>query len=151
MTHEQKILKDTAMQFVGVPYKYGATQNDIPNAFDCSLFIQHVFRAVGTELPRSTIEQASHGTAVNDLSDIAIGDIVFLHSTHGHYNPTFPEGIGHAVLYIGDGKAIHARSKRTSEHPIVEEGKVEIDELSAIIERGKPVVRISRLLTLPKE
>lgn len=147
MTDNQKKLIDIATSCVGAPYKYGATKADIPNAFDCSLFTQYVYHSIGIELPRSTIEQAGVGENVPDISNIEIGDIVFLHGTHGHYNPQFPDGIGHAVIYIGDGKAIHARSRRTSEAPILEEGKVEIDELSAIIERGKPVVRIMRLLS----
>lgn len=135
------------MSCVGAPYKYGATKADIPHAFDCSLFTQYVYGSVGIELPRSTIEQAAQGMVVPDISNLEIGDLIFLHSTHGHYNPTFPEGIGHAVMYIGDGNAIHARSQRTGENPIVEEGRVEIDDLSGIIERGKPVVRITRLLS----
>lgn len=137
---------DIATSCVGAPYKYGATKADIPNAFDCSLFIQYVYSSVGIDLPRSTIEQARVGTIVPDISHLEIGDIVFLHSTHGHYNPTFPEGIGHAVMYIGDGNAIHARSQRTEESPIIEEGRVEIGDLSGIIERGRPVVRITRPL-----
>ena len=147
MTEQQKKLVEVATERLGAPYKYGATKADIPYAFDCSLFTQYIYKSVGVELPRSTIEQAGVGAIVPDISSLEVGDLIFLRSTHGHYNPTFPEGIGHAVMYIGDGKAIHARSRRTGEHPIVEEGHVEIDDLSGIIERGKPVVRITRPLS----
>lgn len=151
MTEEQKKLLDTATQCIGAPYKYGATKSDIPNAFDCSLFVQYVFGSLNIELPRSTIEQAEIGTLVSDISQLEIGDLIFVHGTRGHYNAKFPEGIGHVVMYIGDGKVIHAGSRRVQENPVVEEGGVEVRELSDVIEKTKPLVRITRPLELQKQ
>ena len=146
MTERQKKIIEVGTQCIGAPYKYGATKVDIPNAFDCSLFIQYVYASVGIELPRSTIEQAELGATVSDISQLEAGDLIFVHGTRGHYNAKFPDGIGHVVMYIGDGKVIHAGSRRTQENPVIEEGGVEVRELNDVIEKTKPVVCIKRLL-----
>jgi len=147
MTDEQKKLIEIAMSCVGAPYKYGATKADIPNAFDCSLFIQHIYASIGIELPRSTIEQAELGATVTDISQLEVGDLIFVHGTRGHYNAKFPDGIGHVVMYLGDGKVIHAGSRRTQEKPVIEEGGVEVRDLNDVIEKTKPVICIKRLLS----
>jgi peptidoglycan endopeptidase LytE len=147
MTEQQKKLIEIATKCVSAPYKYGATKQDIPNAFDCSLFIQYIYASVGIELPRSTIEQAEIGIVISDISQLEIGDLIFLHGTRGHYNAKFPQGIGHVVMFIGDGKVIHAGSRRTQEKPIIEEGGVEIRDLNDVIQKTKPVVLITRPLT----
>lgn len=147
MTEQQKKLIEVATSCIGAPYKYGATKADIPNAFDCSLFIQHIYASVGIELPRSTIEQAVVGEIVPDVTNLEIGDLIFLHGTHGHYNPKFPEGIGHVIMFVGDGKVIHAGSRRTQEKPVIEGGGVEVRELNDVIEKTKPIVCIKRLFS----
>ncbi len=147
MIEQQKKLIEVATSCIGAPYKYGATKADIPNAFDCSLFIQYIYASVSVDLPRSTIEQADFGAEVSDISKLEVGDLIFIHGTRGHYNAKFPEGIGHVVMYIGDGKVIHAGSRRTQEKPVIEEGGVEARDLNDVIEKAKPVVCIKRLLS----
>lgn len=135
-----------AKSLVGVPYKYGTTMADAPNFFDCSLFTQYIFKQIGVNLPRSTILQAEVGEEVS-FENIQPGDLLFFHGTQGFYNKKFPEGIGHVVLYIGDGKTIHAASERIQEGPsVVEQGAVEEQTLDFVLEKCKPLVVIKRVI-----
>jgi len=143
---KEKLL-EIAKGLLGKPYKYGARPEEAPNYFDCSLFVQYVFGQIGIKIPRSTIEQAEFaGKKVEELSQIKEGDLIFIRGESGHYNKTFPEGIGHVALYLGDGKVIHATSKRISHEPIIEIGEVRIDKLDELIARSGPLVIIKRLL-----
>ncbi len=139
-------IAQTAKGLIGKPYKYGARPEEAPEFFDCSSFIQYVFKQVGIELPRSTILQANEGTAVT-LEEIEPGDLLFLHGTKGFYDEKFPGGIGHVVLYIGSGKTIHAASRRIQENPeIIENGQVEEKDLDEVMEKLRPLVIIKRNL-----
>lgn len=145
---DEQIVKmiQVAKSLVGVPYKYGATMSDVPNFFDCSLFTQYIFKQIGVDLPRSTILQAEFGTEV-DLENIEAGDLLFFHGTQGFYNKKFPQGIGHVVLYIGDGKTIHAASERIQEIPnVVEKGAVEEQTLDFVFEKCKPLIVIKKVI-----
>ena len=140
-----------AKSLIGRPYKYGAKMNDAPNFFDCSLFTQYVFKQIGVKLPRTAIEQAMTGKKIA-LNKIKEGDIIFLKGEIGRYNKYFPAGVGHAGIYIGGGKVIHASRKRISGkyediyHPelIKEIGKVVVEDLNKFIKRNKPLVVIKR-------
>ena len=62
-----------AYKFLGTPYKNGGTTPAIYNAngryvsggFDCSAFVQHVYKNFGIVLPRVTSDQIKKGTAVS--------------------------------------------------------------------------------------
>lgn len=139
-------IAQTAKSLIGKPYKYGAWPEEAPEFFDCSSFIQYVFRQVGIELPRSTILQANEGTAVT-LEEIEPGDLLFFHGTQGFYNEKFPAGIGHVVLYTGDNKTIHAASHRIQENPeVIETGQVEEKSLEEVIEKLKPLMAVKRII-----
>lgn len=147
-SNESKIslLIKTAKSLAGRPYKYGAKigRTRPPRFFDCSLFTQYVFKQVGVNLPRSTILQAGEGKKVLS-EDIKAGDLMFFHGSQGFYNKKFPEGIGHVVLYIGDGKTIHAASKRIREKPkVVERGVVEERSVNYVIKKYGPLIIIKR-------
>ncbi len=147
MTQEQlKTLVQKGRELIGRPYKYGAAADEAPRVFDCSSFTQYLFKQIGVIIPRSTIEQASQGTAVR-LESIEPGDLIFFHGSRGHYNPTFPQGIGHVVLYAGENKIIHAGSRRIQERPeIIEAGGVEELDLKAAVEKLKPITVIKRIV-----
>ncbi|QQG42830.1 MAG: C40 family peptidase [Candidatus Giovannonibacteria bacterium] len=135
-----------AKGLVGRPYKYGAKMKDAPSFFDCSLFTQYVFKQIGVDLPRSTILQADNGIEAS-LEDIKPGDLLFFHGERGFYNKKFPEGIGHVVLYAGDGKAVHAASERIQENPeVVERGEVEEKGLDYIIDKCGPLIVVKRII-----
>ncbi len=147
MVREEKIEKliAVAKSLIGVPYKYGAQMKEAPEFFDCSGFVKYIFLQVGIELPRSTIEQAVEGEEVTK-DNLEFGDLIFLRGERGHYNASFPEGIGHVMLYIGNGKIIHAKSERIQEKPIVEKGEVKEEPLEGPISRGGPIIVIKRIV-----
>ncbi|WP_165010180.1 C40 family peptidase [Neisseria yangbaofengii] len=89
----------SAMGLLGVAYRYGGTS--ARTGFDCSGFMQHIFRhTMGLNLPRTSAEQAKMGEHVN-RSDLQPGDMVFFR--------TMGRGrISHVGLYIGNNRFIHA-------------------------------------------
>ncbi|MBI2592935.1 MAG: C40 family peptidase [Candidatus Colwellbacteria bacterium] len=147
MSAEEKVAKVIGITrgLIGRPYKYGAKTEEAPEFFDCSGFVQYVFKKAGVELPRSTIEQAAEGIEV-EIEKLKPGDLIFAHGKYGHYDPRFPEGIGHVAIYIGDGKVIHAASRRIEEKPIREEGAVIESSLADYISGWAPVVVIKRMI-----
>ena len=141
-------LIDLAHSLIGRPYKYGARKDEAPEVFDCSLFTQYLFGKIGYDIPRSTIEQAEFsGKKVASVDDIQPGDLIFIKGDRGHYNPAFPDGIGHVAVYLGDGKIIHAVSKRIQHQPkIIEVGSIKIDPLDSLISELNPPATIRRVI-----
>ena len=96
----QRAIVSYALQFVGNPYVWGG--ESLINGCDCSGFVMKVYEKYGYSLPHYSGSQAKCGTAVS-LTDLEPGDLVFyLHSGR----------IGHVAMYIGDGKIVHAKSRR---------------------------------------
>ena len=85
-----------AQRFVGNPYVWGGT--DLNRGADCSGFIGSIYRSFGYKLPRSSSELRSAGRKVS-YSQKQPGDIIC-------YN-------GHVAMYIGNGKIVHASSRKT--------------------------------------
>ena len=96
----QKIITD-AKAYIGTPYLWGGTT---PKGFDCSGFVQYIYKNNGISLPRTTSQQWKVGTYVSK-SDLKPGDLIFLQNT-------YREGVSHVGIYIGDGKMIHASSSK---------------------------------------
>jgi cell wall-associated NlpC family hydrolase len=89
-----------ALGYRGVPYRHGGSD---PSGFDCSGFVQYVFKRVGALLPRETREQFLTGRRV-DRDKVKAGDLVFFQ--------TVSRGASHVGLAIGDGEFVHAPSSR---------------------------------------
>ncbi|GAA2903732.1 bifunctional lytic transglycosylase/C40 family peptidase [Streptomyces mexicanus] len=70
------------------------------NGCDCSSLTKMAWAAAGVNLPRVTYDQVHAGTAVNSVSQLRPGDLLF--SIPG---PSGPEHVG---MYIGDGEVIEA-------------------------------------------
>jgi Cell wall-associated hydrolases (invasion-associated proteins) len=101
-TEQSKQLIEIGKAYIGTPYRMGGLiKNGEPVAFDCSLFTQHVYAALGVELPRTSKEQAKAGKKV-DRGSISQGDLLFFR-TNG-------KSISHVAIYVGNGKMIHASS-----------------------------------------
>lgn len=113
-------LIERAKKFVGTPYKYGAsTAFDAPKLFDCSSFVKYLYREIGIELPRVTIDQIQVGKSVSQ-KELQPGDLVFAKGRKPHFIKKYPSGVGHVGIYIGDKKIINAVGmfKRVVEEPI---------------------------------
>ena len=106
-----KKLVKIAKSLIGKKYKYGAKPEEAPEYFDCSSFIQYLFKQINIQLPRCSIEQIEYGKSI-ELEDIKPGDLVFFKGGKFHVNERWPNGVGHVALYIGKGKIIHAFGNR---------------------------------------
>ncbi len=94
-----------AKQFLGVPYLWGGTS---AKGFDCSGFVQTVYRMVNIDLPRDSGQMFTVGTPVGSgkhEEDLIPGDLIFFGKSRRRIN--------HVAIYIGEGLYIHARGKVT--------------------------------------
>lgn len=91
-----------AMNFVGYKYSWGGKAPE--TGFDCSGLVYYVYQHFGITLNRVAADQARNGSHV-DPANLQAGDILCFYSG-GDY-------IGHAGIYIGDGKFIHAATSTT--------------------------------------
>jgi cell wall-associated NlpC family hydrolase len=111
--HEPKGLKikrrhveKRARKKLGSPYIYGASG---PHGFDCSGFTSWVFGGHGASLPHNAAAQFSLGGEgrfrhVWKRGRLNRGDLVFFDTTAAR--------VGHAGIFIGGGRFIHASSSR---------------------------------------
>jgi cell wall-associated NlpC family hydrolase len=100
-SRDGSIIVRAAYQKVGSAYRWGATG---PNAFDCSGFVNYVFKQFGVSLPRTSAAIARTGTPI-PASSLIEGDLLF-YATRGGT-------ISHIGIYIGNRRMIHASTPRT--------------------------------------
>ena len=87
-----------AMSLAETPYHFGGNSPD--NGFDCSGFVDHVFRhSLGISLPRTSHEISHVGTPIN-IRHLLPGDLVFYNTQHSSYS--------HVGIFVGDDKFVHA-------------------------------------------
>lgn len=95
----RKRLVAVAEGYRGASYVYGA---DEPPSFDCSGFVQYVYRtAISLEIPRNSKSQYAAGAAIAKDA-LKPGDILVFDTVGG--SPS------HVALYLGSGSMIHAAS-----------------------------------------
>ncbi len=93
---QSKMMREIS-KYMGVPYASGGTGTD---GMDCSGYTMVVYRnAVGVQLPRSCVEQARLGKAVQ-FADLKFGDLVFFNTTGANKS--------HVGIYLGDDLFAHA-------------------------------------------
>ncbi|HZV54199.1 MAG TPA: C40 family peptidase, partial [Rhodocyclaceae bacterium] len=92
---------DKALDLIGIRYRRGGMTPE--RGFDCSGFVNHVFReGLGLYLPRSAKEMSRTGEAVA-MGDLKPGDLVFFN--------TMRRSFSHVGIYLGDNQFIHAPAR----------------------------------------
>ncbi len=123
-------IEQTANGFLNSPYLWGGRSLF---GFDCSGFVQVVYRIHGLDLPRDTYQQAESGNGINQVQETRTGDLAFFAGDSGK--------ISHVGIIMSPGEIIHCS------------GWVRKDTLDArgIINRQTGILthRLSRLRRLP--
>ena len=99
LTDQRLVIVQNARKYIGTPYCYGG---EGMSCFDCSGFVNLVYKQAGVSLPRVSRDIYTLGQFV-DLSKAQPGDLVFFKK-----NGT----INHVGIYIGNNHMIHASTSR---------------------------------------
>jgi len=99
---KQKLLADAKM-FKGGRYIWGGTT---PKGFDCSGYVQYLYKKNNISLPRTAWAQSQKGEAV-EVENLQKGDLLFFLTDKSRGIP-----VTHVGIYIGHGEFIHAASKK---------------------------------------
>ena len=95
-----------AEYYKGARYSRGG-RLDTSGSTDCSGFVQYIYQGFKIDLPRSSSEQAQVGKTISqnlDYSKLLPGDLLFFRRGG--------RSVGHAGIYMGNGKMIHASNHR---------------------------------------
>ena len=97
-------VEDRARSQAGAPYRSGGTS---PSGFDCSGFTRWTFSELNVSLPHSSTDQFNLARRDNvkriwKRKNLKVGDLVFHKTTSAR--------VGHAGIYIGDGRFISSTS-----------------------------------------
>ena len=87
-----QLLSATVDVYKRQPYVFGGTTT---KGFDCSGYVQYVFKDCKAKLPRLADEQALQGIFVTQ-KQLRPGDLVFF--------TTYAAGASHVGIYAGDGQ-----------------------------------------------
>lgn len=89
---------EKALNLIGIRYRRGGTSPE--TGFDCSGFVNHVFReGLGLYLPHNARQISTSGEVV-DKNELQPGDLVFFN--------TMRRAFSHVGIYLGDNKFVHA-------------------------------------------
>jgi cell wall-associated NlpC family hydrolase len=106
LTHEAhssaivRKLASYAYSLVGTPYKFGGYSPK--TGFDCSGFVDYVFRhSANVSLPHNAHQISRYGSPVKS-SQLREGDLVFYDTNNEAYS--------HVGIYLGNNRFIHAPS-----------------------------------------
>jgi len=100
---DKEQLLEYAKYFKGGKYVWGGTT---PKGFDCSGYVQYLYKKHNINLPRTAWSQSKKGVSVSK-DDLKKGDLLFFLTDKKRGIP-----ITHVGIYLGDGKFIHAASKK---------------------------------------
>ncbi len=86
-----------ARGFLGYQYFWGGVS---PKGFDCSGFVQTVFKLHGVQLPRDAWQQQQNYRISTDYQDVQPGDLLFFSNS--------PDKVTHVAISLGEQRYIHA-------------------------------------------
>ena len=97
-------IRSRARSAIGSPYRYGGSSR---SGFDCSGFTMWTWDDHGANLPHSSMDQFRLGERdaykrIWKRRNLKVGDLVFHKTTSAR--------VGHAGIYIGDGRFISSTS-----------------------------------------
>jgi cell wall-associated NlpC family hydrolase len=101
-----ELVLSQARYYRDTPYSRGGSLQT-GYATDCSGFVQYIYKNFKIDLPRSSAEQAQVGKVAArtmDFAKLLPGDLLFFSRGGRH--------VGHAGIYLGEGKMIHASNHR---------------------------------------
>jgi gamma-D-glutamyl-L-lysine dipeptidyl-peptidase len=91
-------LQHFSLQFLNIPYTWGGRSSF---GYDCSGFVQMLYRQIGVHLPRDAKEQIYwEGFTPTSLKDLESGDLLFWGNS--------PDQIYHVGMYLENHRFIHA-------------------------------------------
>jgi cell wall-associated NlpC family hydrolase len=102
-TSERQTLIEDAKYFNGGRYIWGGTT---PDGFDCSGYVQYLYKKHHINLPRTAWAQSKRGIPVSS-ENLQKGDLLFFLTDKKRGIP-----VTHVGIYLGDGNFIHAASKK---------------------------------------
>ena len=96
--------------FIGTPYlwggatpaKFNTNGKYVSGGFDCSGLVQYVYKNIGINLPRVTMDQINVGASVS-INNLQKGDLLFFAT-----NPADPYQASHVGIYIGNNRFIQS-------------------------------------------
>lgn len=100
---DKKQLLEDAKVFKGGKYVWGGTT---PQGFDCSGYVQYLYKKHHVNLPRTAWAQSKKGLEVTK-QNLKKGDLLFFLTDKSRGIP-----VTHVGIYIGHGQFIHAASKK---------------------------------------
>jgi cell wall-associated NlpC family hydrolase len=100
---DREALLNYAKYFKGGKYVWGGTS---PDGFDCSGYVQYLYKKHGIDMPRTAWSQSKKGQEV-DLAHLQKGDLLFFLTDKKRGIP-----VTHVGIYLGNGEFIHAASKK---------------------------------------
>lgn len=100
---DRKKLLEDAKYFKGGKYVWGGTT---PQGFDCSGYVQYLYKKHKVNLPRTAYAQSKRGEAV-EMNNLQKGDLLFFLTDKKRGIP-----VTHVGIYLGNGQFIHAASKK---------------------------------------
>lgn len=95
----REVIREAA-KYKGVRYRFGGTT---PKGFDCSGYVQYVFKRLHASLSRTADTQAREGVFITQRQ-LKPGDLVFF--------STYERGASHVGIYAGNGNFWNATSSR---------------------------------------
>jgi cell wall-associated NlpC family hydrolase len=100
---DKKQLLEDAKYFKGGKYVWGGTT---PQGFDCSGYVQYLYKKHHVNLPRTAWAQSKKGYDI-PKENLQKGDLLFFLTDKKRGIP-----VTHVGIYLGNGKFIHAASKK---------------------------------------